>query len=139
MYEYKCRVNRVIDGDSLDCSIDLGFGIMFNSKVRLFGIDTPESRTRDEDEKVRGLLAKEYLSNKISSAKQLVIQTEKDAKGKFGRVLGRLFADKININQSMIDNYLAVEYYGQSKEELNKAHMANRRTLINQKKINLDL
>ena len=110
-----------------------------NSKVRLYGIDTPESRTRDEDEKVRGLLAKEYLSNKISSAKQLVIQTEKDAKGKFGRVLGRLFADKININQSMIDNYLAVEYYGQSKEELNKAHMANRRTLINQKKINLDL
>ena len=80
MYEYKCKVNRVIDGDSLDCSIDLGFGIMFNSKVRLYGIDTPESRTRDEDEKIRGLLAKEYLINKITSAKQLVIQTEKDAK-----------------------------------------------------------
>ena len=120
-------------------SIDLGFGIMFNSKVRLYGIDTPESRTRDEDEKIRGLLAKEYLSNKITSAKQLVIQTEKDAKGKFGRVLGRLFADKININQSMIDNHLAVEYFGQSKEELEAGHMANRQILIDEKKINLDL
>ena len=103
MYEYKCRVNRVIDGDSLDCSIDLGFGIMFNSKVRLYGIDTPESRTRDEDEKIRGLLA------------------------------------KININQSMIDNHLAVEYFGQSKEELEAGHMANRQILIDEKKINLDL
>ena len=72
-------------------------------------------------------------------AKQLVIQTEKDAKGKFGRVLGRLFADKININQSMIDNHLAVEYFGQSKEELEAGHMANRQILIDEKKINLDL
>lgn len=137
MYEYKCYVSRIIDGDSLEASIDLGFGIMFNSKVRLYGIDTPESRTRDEDEKVRGLLAKQYLESKINSAKQVIIQTEKDAKGKFGRVLGKLFADKININQSMIDNHLAVEYFGQSKEELEAGHMANRQILIDEKKINL--
>ena len=137
MYEYKCYVSRIIDGDSLEASIDLGFGIMFNSKVRLYGIDTPESRTRDEDEKVRGLLAKQYLESKINSAKQVIIQTEKDSKGKFGRVLGKLFADKININQSMIDNHLAVEYFGQSKEELEAGHMANRQILIDEKKINL--
>tara|TARA_A100000172_G_C2967299_1_gene84654 strand:- start:132 stop:548 length:417 start_codon:yes stop_codon:yes gene_type:complete len=137
MYEYKCYVSRIIDGDSLEASIDLGFGIMFNSKVRLYGIDTPESRTRDEDEKVRGLLAKQYLESKINSAKQVIIQTEKDAKGKFGRVLGKLFADEININQSMIDNHLAVEYFGQSKEELEAGHMANRQILIDEKKINL--
>jgi micrococcal nuclease len=137
MYEYKCHVSRIIDGDSIEASIDLGFGIMFNSKVRLYGIDTPESRTRDEDEKVRGLLAKQYLESKINSAKQVIIQTEKDAKGKFGRVLGRLFADEININQSMIDNHLAVEYFGQSKEELEAGHMANRQILIDEKKINL--
>lgn len=137
MYEYKCYVSRIIDGDSLEASIDLGFGIMFNSKVRLYGIDTPESRTRDEDEKARGLLAKQYLESKINSAKQVIIQTEKDAKGKFGRVLGKLFVDKININQSMIDNHLAVEYFGQSKEELEAGHMANRQILIDEKKINL--
>ena len=137
MYEYKCYVSRIIDGDSLEASIDLGFGIMFNSKVRLYGIDAPESRTKDEDEKVRGLLAKQYLESKINSAKQVIIQTEKDAKGKFGRVLGKLFVDKININQSMIDNHLAVEYFGQSKEELEAGHMANRQILIDEKKINL--
>ena len=137
MYEYKCYVSRIIDGDSLEASIDLGFGIMFNSKVRLYGIDAPESRTKDEDEKVRGLLAKQYLESKINSAKQVIIQTEKDAKGKFGRVLGKLFADEININQSMIDNHLAVEYFGQSKEELEAGHMANRQILIDEKKINL--
>ena len=61
MYEYNCTVNRIVDGDTIDVTLDLGFSVLYKSRVRLYGIDTPESRTRDKDEKVRGLLSKEFL------------------------------------------------------------------------------
>tara|TARA_Y100001951_G_scaffold79598_1_gene67392 strand:+ start:5449 stop:5877 length:429 start_codon:yes stop_codon:yes gene_type:complete len=137
MYEYACNVERVIDGDSLILSIQLGFSISYRSSVRLFGIDTPESRTRDLDEKARGKLAKEFLEDTINSGKDIVIKTElKDSRGKFGRVLGTLYVDGLNVNQALVDNYLAVNYYGQSKKEIEKEHLENREKLIQLKIFN---
>ncbi len=131
MYEYACEVERVIDGDSLVCRISLGFDIHFSSSVRLFAIDTPESRTRNLDEKARGLLAKDFLKDSIENGKKIVIKTElKDSRGKFGRVLGTIWVDGVNINQALIDNHLAVAYFGQSKKDVEKEHLANRQKLI---------
>ena len=129
MYEYNCEILRVVDGDTVDVSIDLGFDISYKSRVRLYGIDTPESRTRDKDEKARGLMSKEYLMNELSKG-QVVIKTHKDKKGKFGRVLGEMYVGDKNINLMMVDDCLAVEYYGQSKEEIEKEHIKNRQTII---------
>ena len=90
MYEYKCEVTRVVDGDTVDCVLDLGFSILHKCRVRLYGIDTPESRTRDLDEKARGKLAAKFLQDSIDSGKDIVLRSElKDSKGKYGRVLGR--------------------------------------------------
>ena len=119
MYEYKCDITRVVDGDTVDAEIDLGFDIVYKSRVRLYGIDTPESRTRDKDEKARGLMSKDFLSNMLKKG-DVIIKPKPDTKGKFGRILGELHVGDTNINQSLIDNFLAVEYYGQSKEEIEK-------------------
>ena len=132
MYEYKCTVNKVIDGDTVDVDIDLGFGVVLtDERVRIMGIDTPESRTRDLDEKARGKLAGKYLKDAIDAGNQVVIQTKlKDSKGKFGRVLGDVVVDGKNINQSMINDHMAVAYYGQSKDDIELQHLANRELLI---------
>lgn len=137
MYEYNCEILRVVDGDTVDVSIDLGFDISYKSRVRLYGIDTPESRTRDKDEKARGLMSKEYLMNELSKG-QVVIKTHKDKKGKFGRVLGEMYVGDRNVNMMMVDDYLAVEYHGQSKEEIEKEHIKNRQTLIAKGNFNPD-
>ena len=131
MYEYACKVERVVDGDTVDCVMDLGFDILYKCRVRLFGIDTPESRTRNLDEKARGKMAGAFLKNKIDAGEKIVIQTKlKDSRGKFGRVLGNIIVDGININQLMIDNYHAAAYFGQSKEAIEAVHDANRTRLI---------
>ena len=131
MYEYACKVERVVDGDTIDVVLDLGFDILYKSRVRLYGIDTPESRTRNKDEKARGKMAAAFLKDAINNGKQVVIQTKlKDSRGKFGRVLGDVVVDGININQSMIDNYHAAAYFGQSKEAIEAVHDANRTRLI---------
>jgi len=131
MYEYTCKVERVVDGDTIDVVLDLGFDILYKSRVRLYGIDTPESRTRNKDEKARGKMAAAFLEDAINNGKQVVIQTKlKDSRGKFGRVLGDVVVDGININQSMIDNYHAAAYFGQSKEAIEAVHDANRTRLI---------
>jgi|TARA_R110000744_G_scaffold53068_1_gene113489 micrococcal nuclease len=131
MYEYSCTVDRVVDGDTIDVILDLGFDILYRSRVRLYGIDTPESRTRNKDEKVRGKMASAYLKKAIDSGKKVVIETKlKDSKGKFGRVLGNVMVDGININQLMIVNYLAVAYFGQSKNDIEAEHLVNREKLI---------
>ena len=131
MYEYSCQVTRVVDGDTIDVVLDLGFSILHKCRVRLYGIDTPESRTRDKDEKVRGKLASKFLQNAIDIGNKVVIETKlKDSKGKFGRVLGNVIIDGVNINQKMIDNYLAVAYFGQSKDDIELEHLVNRETLI---------
>ena len=138
MYEYSCRINRVIDGDSVDVCIDLGFDISFTSSVRLYGIDTPESRTRDLDEKKCGLLAKKFLEEAVKNGKNIIIRTQKDEKGKFGRVLGSLIIDGTNINHKMIEENLAVAYYGQSKDSIAKGHLVNRAILVEKGLLNLE-
>ena len=138
MYEYSCRINRVIDGDSVDVCIDLGFDISFTSSVRLYGIDTPESRTRDPQEKKCGLLSKKFLEEAVKNGKNIIIRTQKDEKGKFGRVLGSLVIDGININHKMIEENLAVAYYGQSKESIAQGHLRNRSILIEKGLLNIE-
>lgn len=131
MYEYALSIDRVIDGDSLVGSLDLGFNVSYKSSIRLFAVDTPESRTRDLDEKARGKLAKEFLKDSLENGSKFVIKTElKDSRGKFGRVLGTLFIDGKNFNQALIDNYLAVAYHGQAKSDVEEEHLKNRQILI---------
>ncbi len=131
MYEYSCKVERVVDGDTVDVMLDLGFDILYNCRVRLFGIDTPESRTRNLDEKARGKMASAFLKEAIDNGTKVVIQTKlKDSRGKFGRVLGNVVVDGVNINQSMIDHYHAAAYFGQNKEAIEAVHSANRTRLI---------
>lgn len=131
MYEYRCKVVHIVDGDTVDVDIDLGFGVwLHKERVRLFGIDTPESRTRDLEEKKYGLAAKDFITNMLDDSGGIILKTHKDGTGKFGRILGELwrttnFADK-SINQYMIEKHHAVEYHGQSKEEIAEQHIANR-------------
>ena len=116
MYAYRCIVVKIVDGDTVDVDIDLGFGVwMKKQRIRLFGIDTPESRTRDLEEKKYGLAAKDYLVGMLDDENGITLKTHKDAEGKFGRILGELwrntnFADK-SINQYLIDKHHAVEYF----------------------------
>ena len=131
MYEYGCKITRVVGGDTVDVILDLGFSILHKCRVRLYGIDTPESRTRDKDEKVRGKLASKFLQDAIDNGKKVVLRSKlKDSKGKYGRVLGEIVVDNININASMIENYLAVAYFGQSKDDIEAEHLINRKKLI---------
>ena len=133
MYEYSCKVERVVDGDTIDVILDLGFSVSYKSRVRLYGIDTPESRTRNKDEKARGKLASAFLSKAIEIADQVVIRTElKDSRGKFGRVLGTVVCDGEDVNQGMVDGGFAVKYYGQSKKDVEAEHLINRQKLIDQ-------
>ena len=130
MYEYKCNITRVVDGDTLDAEIDCGFDIIFKSRIRLYGIDTPESRIRNLDEKARGKLASKFIKDKIAKAKLVKVKTKLDKKGKFGRVLGSIIADDEDLNESMVKNYLAVAYFGQSKDDIEAEHLVNRDKLI---------
>ena len=131
MYEYKCEVTRVVDGDTIDCILDLGFSILHKCRVRLYGIDTPESRTRDLDEKARGKLASKFLEDSIKNGKEVILRSElKDSKGKYGRVLGSIVVDDLDINQAMVEQNLAVKYFGQSKTDVEAEHMLNRQKLI---------
>jgi micrococcal nuclease len=119
MFEYYVkRVTKVVDGDTIDVEIDLGFDISFSSRVRLAGIDTPESRTTDKMEKALGLEAKAYLKREIESAKTVVIKTEKmDSSEKYGRILGWVFLDgsTVSMNEKMIEDGHAWGYLGDTK------------------------
>lgn len=121
MYEYYVKkVDKVVDGDTIDVTIDLGFDIQYSSRVRLAGIDAPESRTRDLEEKAMGLEAKEYLKQRLKIADKIVIKTEKlDSTGKYGRILGWLFVDEetTSINNQMILKGYAWEYDGAAKDK----------------------
>lgn len=119
MYEYRVKkVTGVVDGDTIDVDIDLGFNVSFSQRVRLAGIDTPESRTSDKFEKTLGLEAKEYLKSKLKDATLVVIKTEKpDSSEKYGRILGWLYIDgnTISINDQMIEDGYAWGYLGDTK------------------------
>ena len=119
MYEYYVRkVENVVDGDTIDVLIDLGFDILFASRVRLAGIDTPESRTSDKAEKVLGLEAKEYLKKQLKDAKSVIIRTEKmDSSEKYGRILGWVYIDgeSESVNNKRINDGYAWGYLGETK------------------------
>jgi micrococcal nuclease len=119
MYEYYVRkVENVVDGDTIDVLIDLGFDILFQSRVRLAGIDTPESRTKDLKEKALGLESKEYLKKALKDAKSVVIKTEKmDSSEKYGRILGWVYinGDTVSLNDMMINDGYAWGYLGDTK------------------------
>ena len=130
------KVTKVVDGDTIDVIMDMGFDIMYKSRVRLFGIDTPESRTKDLDEKKRGLLAKKYLQEALKAGSKLSIKTYKDNEtGKFGRILGDVFIDGKSINAQMVKDFMAVPYTGQSKQAIMQLHESNKKMLIKQGKI----
>lgn len=119
MYEYRVKsVLNVVDGDTIDVDIDLGFDISITKRVRLAGIDTPESRTSDKAEKVLGLEVKNLLKETLKKATTVVIKTEKpDSSEKYGRVLGWLFIDgaEQSFNEAMIASGYAWEYMGETK------------------------
>ena len=126
MFEYKCKVTNVVDGDTVDVDIDLGFGVWLrDQRIRLYGIDTPESRTSDPSEKLYGKAAAEFLKKWLDGG-DVTIKTHKDERGKFGRILGELWVFDTNVNRKMIEEHHAVEYHGQSKEEIAEQHIINR-------------
>lgn len=132
MYEYKCKILRVVDGDTIDVDIDLGFGIWKRGeRVRVIGIDTPESRTKDLTEKKFGIAAKDFVKGLFPIGSEQIIKTHKDETGKFGRILGDFVLpnDKL-LSAHMIENYHAVAYNGENKEDVKELHMLNRNKLL---------
>ena len=140
MFEYNCKVKRIVDGDTLDAYIDLGFDVWVTKRIRFMGIDTPESRTRDKVEKKFGLAAKSHVKDMLPIGSIQILKTEvdksgEDAKGKFGRILGDFLLDQDDgsikrLTEIMIEDGHAVPYFGGSKEEVDAAHMRNRERLI---------
>lgn len=140
MYEYRAKINKVVDGDTVDVDIELGFDIVLTGqRVRIMGIDTPESRTSDPVEKVFGLAAKNRLKELLGPTAVLKTQIEKDgddAKGKFGRILGDFVApDGRMVTEVMIEEGHCVPYFGGSKEDTQAAHAVNRARLIAEGKV----
>ena len=134
MWTYRAKVVRVIDGDTVDVDIDLGFGIwQKNERVRIMGIDTPESRTRNKIEKKFGLAAKAKLKSilgKITVLKTTINKKGVDMKGKFGRVLGDFLQDDKSVAKIMCETGHAVPYFGGAKADTQKQHMKNRKRLV---------
>lgn len=134
MYQYKAKVLKVLDGDTVDIDLDLGFNIILsNQKVRLAGVDTPESRTTNLEEKPRGLLSKKKLQEKLPVGSWVTIETQKSDNNddKFGRILGVFILDDgTRINQWLVDNNYAVGYMGENKELVQEAHQRNKQILI---------
>ncbi len=136
MYEYRAKLVKVVDGDTVDVDIDLGFGVWLkDERVRIMGIDTPESRTRDKVEKVFGLAAKARLKELV--AKDAILKTfaardGEDMKGKFGRILGDFIVGDEMVTEIMIKEGHAVAYHGGSKDDIDAAHLKNRQRLLNE-------
>jgi micrococcal nuclease len=147
MYEYRTTINRVVDGDTVDVDIDLGFGVWLkDERVRIMGIDTPESRTRDKTEKKFGLAAKARLKSllgKTAVLKTRIAKDGEDMKGKFGRILGDFEVyyaaeDRYCLaGEILIKEGYAVLYEGQSKEDVAVQHIANRERLISEGKVTI--
>ena len=136
MYEYRATLRRIVDGDTVDVDIDCGFDIVLsNQRIRLYGIDTPESRTRDLEEKKCGKLAAQYIEDHIQEGTTFTLRTRLDGKGKYGRILGELicyvpeFGREMSLNDAMITKKLAVKYFGQSKDDIEAEHLKNREHL----------
>ncbi len=134
MFEYNFKLVKVVDGDTVDIDIDLGFGVWLrNQRIRIMGIDTPESRTRDEEEKKYGLLAKDQVVKYLANATKF--RSFKDEKGKFGRILGdfEIYHSTSGrwmlMAEAMINDAYGVKYTGQSKDSIEEEHLRNRERL----------
>ncbi len=147
MYQYRVKVVKVVDGDTIDVDIDLGFStVLKKQRVRFLGIDTPESRTRDLVEKKFGKASKKHLKGLLESAESLSLISHD--KGKFGRILGEIIAHfdeghpvyetEINVNEQMIADGHAVKYTGENKDLVEEQHLANRERLIQEGVVVLD-
>lgn len=134
MYQYACRINKVLDGDTVNIDLDLGFNIILaNQHVRMTGIDTPESRTSNKEEKPRGMLSKKKLSEQlpVGSWQKITTSRPDNNDDKFGRILGEfILEDGTNVNQWLIKNNYAVAYQGENKELVQEQHQANKKILI---------
>ena len=141
MYEYRCKILKVVDGDTVDVDIELGFGIVLtDERVRIMGIDTPESRTSDKVEDIFGEAAKARVKELLGNGKYAILKTEvnkdgEDMKGKFGRVLGDFIVEEWEgqpklLTEILIEEGHAVKYYGQNKADVQTAHLANRNRLM---------
>ena len=136
MFEYNCKIVKVVDGDTADVDIDLGFGVWLKKqRIRFYGIDTPESRTRDLEEKKYGLMAKEMVLDHLPIGSTQILRTHKDGVGKYGRILGSFVVGDTTLNQMLIDTHNAVAYFGQSKEEIEDEHIVNRSLIESDKDI----
>lgn len=142
-YEYNATVKDIVDGDTIVIDIDLGFEVILsNQKVRLLGVDTPESRTSDKIEKTFGLVSKEYVKKFIESCnnKSVIIRThisdDTDSSGreKFGRLLGEIVHPETKkiLNEELINNGYAVKYMGENKDKVQNQHKINRKRLIDE-------
>ena len=122
MFEYRSNLLKIVDGDTIDVDLDLGFSVVLKKqRIRLYGINTPESRTRDLEEKRYGLAAKARLRELLEAAETIVVKTaiDKKARGKYGRILGTIYADDINVNDKLLEEGHAIEYFG-GKKQTNK-------------------
>jgi len=147
-YEYNATVTEVVDGDTIVVDIDLGFDVVFtNQKVRLLGVDTPESRTSDKVEKVFGLVSKDFVKKFVSGCKNHVIirthiseGTDDSGREKFGRLLGEIINSdtKEVLNDQLIVKNYAVKYMGENKLKVKDQHMANRKILIDRGDVKMD-
>ena len=133
MYEYKATVKRIIDGDSLVLDIDLGFYMFMNeTKIRLYGLDTPELMSEDPLLRLQAVLATRYLFDNLSIGDKVTIKTVLDKREKYGRLLATIITnDGLNINEGLIQNKLAVSYHNLTREEQIQKHYENQEYLIN--------
>jgi len=142
-YTYDCIIKRVVDGDTADIDIDLGFDVWLrDQRVRFMGIDTPESRTRDKVEKIFGTYAKNYVKKYLPTGSKQTLITYKDGTGKFGRILADFEIEehgvKFNLVEKMINEHVGVAYFGQSKDDIESEHMKNREILLEYGEVALD-
>ena len=141
-FEYHAKVNKIIDGDTINVDLDLGFNVVLsNQSVRLLGIDTPESRTSDKTEKIFGTLSKNKVKEFIDKCEgQIILQTVlSDSEEKFGRLLGKIINPKDNVilNDWLIISHYAVAYNGENKDKVAQAHLSNRKFLIDNKEVSM--
>jgi len=145
--EYDVVLLKCVDGDTVDVDIDLGFGVWLkDERVRIMGIDTPESRTSDKVEKLFGTAAKERLKELLAEGGKLITTENKDGedmKGKFGRILGDFWVERYEgkrekVTEIMIEEGHCVAYFGGSKEEIQMKHMANREKLLREGVVSKD-
>ena len=143
MYEYKCKIRKVVDCDTVDIDIDLGFGIWLNDeRVRIIGIDTPESRTSDDVEKIFGMAAKERVQHLLGADSTLISKVKGDGneemRGKFGRILGDFrLQDGNTLTSKLMGEGHAVAYNGGNKEKIQPKHLENRQRLVSEGKVDM--